>query len=387
MYKDQLVSAKRNRNDEFYTLLTDIEKELRYYKDHFKGKTIFLNCDDPFESNFFKYFAINFNYLGLKKLIATSFDDSLIAFEQLDIFQIDTVKNKVKEKKAYKTVISEVKDFNKDGVIDLEDIETLIKSTPNVFTVLQGNGDFRSEECIELLKEADIVVTNPPFSLFIDYIHQLFEYNKKFLIIGNQNAITYRDVFPRIKNNELWLGITMNGSNRYFQVPDDYPLTEKTGKIENGKKYAFVKAVVWFTNLKNKKWTDEITLIEKYSEEKYQKYDNYDAIDVDRVTSIPDNYFEMMGVPITFLHKYNPNQFEIVALGNSKKNFTPTKQYQEPVKIMKDGKIVDGGAINSVLTLKLDKPLKNSVCYYDKKEDSYFTAPFARIIIKRKTEV
>ncbi len=385
MYKEQLVNAKKNPKDEFYTLLSDIEKELKYYKNHFKGKVVLCNCDDPFESNFFKYFALNFNHLGLKKLIATSYDGSLIAFEQLSLFDIETLdKKKNKEKRAYKTIINEVKDFNNDGVVDLKDIETLVKTKPNVFSILEGNGDFKSKECIELLKEADIVVTNPPFSLFIDYIDLLFQYNKSFLIIGNQTAITYKSIFPKIKHNQMWLGITMNGSNRYFQVPQDYPLTEKTGKIEDGKKYAFVKSVVWFTNLKNKKWTDELTLAEKYSSDKYVKYDNYDAIDVDRVSNIPYDYYGEIGVPITFLHKYNPNQFKIVGLGNSKLNFTPSKVYDQPIKILKNGDIQDGGAINSVLTIKVPYPPKGSIYYSNKSDGTFYIAPFARIIIKRK---
>jgi len=381
-YKSQLIDAKKNKKDEFYTLLSDIEKELKYYKAHFIGKVILCNCDDPFESNFFKYFAINFNHLGLKRLIVTSYSGSPISYQQLSIFDNPPDPEVIKQKKAYKVVINELKDINFDGVIDLNDIQKLISKKPNEFSMLKGDGDFRSDECVKLLKEADIVVTNPPFSLFNEYLTQLFQFKKDFLIIGNQNAITYRDVFPKIKSNLMWLGISMNGSNRYFQVPNDYELTEKTGKIEKEKKYAFVKSVVWFTNLKNKKWIDQITLIEKYKPEKYPKYDNFDAIEVDKVSKIPYDYSGFIGVPITFLHKYNPNQFEIVGLGNSRQNFTPNKSYNNPTKIMKNGEIKDGGAINSVLTIKLDTPPLDSIYYSDNKK--YYIAPFARLIIKRR---
>jgi hypothetical protein len=310
--------AKKNKADEFYTQLNDIEKELIHYKDYFLNKVVFLNCDDPFESNFFKYFALNFNHLKLKKLIAISYVGSPVLFQEYK------PTNYSDKKKAYKIEINKVSDINKDGTIDLNDIKNLIGENGNSQVELKGDGDFRSEESIKALIESDVVVTNPPFSLFREYVEQLFKYNKKFLIIGNQNAITYKEIFPLIKENKLWLGISMNGSNRYFQVPDDYPLTEKTGKIENGKKYAFVKAVVWFTNIKNKKWTSEIVLFKKYKPAEYPKYENYDAINVDNVNDIPMDYFDSIGVPITFLHKYNPNQFEIIKFrkGNDDKDLS-----------------------------------------------------------------
>jgi len=306
MANPKLDIAKKKKADEFYTQLNDIEKELTHYKDYFENKIVFLNCDDPFESNFFKYFSLNFNHLKLKKLIAISYVGSPVLFHE---FKPSNYSDK---KKAYKIEINKVSDINKDGTIDLDDIKDLIGQDKNSQVELKGDGDFRSEESIKALIESDVVVTNPPFSLFREYVEQLFTHNKKFLIIGNQNAITYKEIFPLIKENKLWLGISMNGSNRYFQVPDDYPLTEKTGKIENGKKYAFVKAVVWFTNIKNKKWTSEFVLFKKYKAIEYPKYENYDAINVDNVNDIPMDYFDPIGVPITFLHKYNPNQFEII---------------------------------------------------------------------------
>ena len=297
-----LAKANKAKKDEFYTQLSDIELELKHYKKHFRGKTVFCNCDDPYESNFFKYFAMNFNYLGLKKLIATCYDSSPIVGEQLSLFP---------DKRPYMIQITEVIDENGDGAIDLSDVEYLLKNKKNTIRKL-NDGDFRSEECEEILKETDIVVTNPPFSLFREYVAQLVKYDKQFLIIGNQNAITYKEIFPLIKENKLWLGVTMNGSNRYFRVPDDYPLTESTGKMVHGKKYAFVKNVVWFTNLDVVKRHEKLELYKKYSPENYPHYANYDGIDVAFTADIPEDYYGVMGVPVTFLHKYNAEQFEII---------------------------------------------------------------------------
>ncbi len=305
-----LRQANKAKKDEFYTQLSDIEKELKYYKSQFKGKVVYCNADDPFESNFFKYFASNFNALGLKKLIATSYAGSPVVGGELALFEVEGLKT-AKKKEPMKIVINEVKDLNNDGAINMSDIEHLLKHDKNVATPLKGDGDFRNEEPIEILKEADIVVTNPPFSLFREYVEQLMEYKKKFLIIGNQNAITYKEIFKLIKENKLWLGVSMNGSNRWFEIPDYY---EKYHKIENGKKYAFVAGVVWFTNLDHNKRHEELLLYKEYSSHKedYPKYDNYDAINVDKIKDIPIDYSEDMGVPITFLHKYNPEQFEII---------------------------------------------------------------------------
>jgi len=230
-----LQQANRAKKDEFYTQLVDIEKELRYYKKHFKDKIVFCNCDDPFESNFFKYFAMNFNFLGLKKLIATCYDNSPVAGDELPLFAWT---NSQSGKKAYKIEITEVTDENGDGAIDLADVELLIKNHKNTLSILDGNGDFRSEECIELLKEADIVVTNPPFSLFREYLAQLVKYKKTFLIIGNVNSITYKEVFPLIKDNLMWLGASIHSGDREFGVPQSYPLDAAGCRVdENGKKY------------------------------------------------------------------------------------------------------------------------------------------------------
>lgn len=301
-----LHAANKAKNDEFYTQLVDIENELKHYRAHFQGKTIFCNCDDPYESNFFKYFAMNFNQLGLKKLIATCFDGSPIAGNQLQIFYDD--EKEQSKRVAYKIVITEVTDVNGDGAVNLADVEWLIKNDKNVLTRLEGNGDFRSQECIELLKEADIVVTNPPFSLFREYLGQLIEYGKQFLIIGNQNAITYKEVFKLIKENAVWWGY--GDCVRWFIMP------KKTNKVtknnDRGEKVAEGARSRWFTNLDHSKRHENLDLYKHYTPEEYPHYDNYDAINVDKTADIPMDYDGVMGVPITFLDKYNPEQFEII---------------------------------------------------------------------------
>ena len=304
--------ASKAKKDEFYTQLIDIEKELKHYKEQFWGKVVYCNCDDPFESNFFKYFAANFNALGLKKLITTSFTKSPIAGGQLPLFEVKGLKPKGKE--PFKIELNEVSDTDADGAVGLTDVKWLLKNDANIATPLKDNGDFRSEECIKLLKEADIVVTNPPFSLFREYVAQLVEYKKKFIILGDQNAITYKDFFKLIKENKLWLGYD-NGGTKWFQVPMDYDIpTESRKKIENGVQYFSMGRIVWFTNMETTKRHQELTLYKKYTPEEYPKYDNYKAINIDKVSDIPMGYSGMMGVPITFLDKYNPKQFEIIGI-------------------------------------------------------------------------
>lgn len=304
-----LRRADGAKQDEFYTQLSDIENELKHYKEHFKDKVVFCNCDDPFESNFFKYFAMNFNYLGLKKLICTSYAGSPISHTELN----DLPLFKKDEKLPYMIEITEVKDENGDGAEDLADIEFLLRNNKNTLTLLDGDGDFRSEECIGFLKEADIIVTNPPFSLFREYVAQLIKYNKSFLIIGNVNAVTYKEVFPLIKNNKLWFGCSIHSGDREFRVPDKYPLNAAGSRIdESGRKYIRVKGVRWFTNLDYKERHEDLILYKKYTPEEYPKYDNYDAINVDKTADIPCDYEGVMGVPITFLDKYSPDQFEII---------------------------------------------------------------------------
>lgn len=305
-----LHAANKAKKDEFYTQLGDIENELRHYRKHFHGKIVFCNCDDPYESNFFKYFAMNFNQLGLKKLIATCYDGSPVASSQLQLFEFEDEDKKETTRVPHKIVITEVNDFNGDGAINLADVEWLIQNDKNVLTTLQGNGDFRSKECIELLKEADIVVTNPPFSLFREYIAQLIEHKKQFLIVGNQNAITYKEVFKLIKENLMWLGRCL--SYAAFKVPDYYE--EKSNRFwidETGQKWRSMGNICWFTNLDHKKRHEEMDLYKHYTPEEYPQYDNYDAINVDKTADIPMDYDGVMGVPITFLDKYNPEQFEI----------------------------------------------------------------------------
>ena len=314
-----LAAANKAKNDEFYTQLSDIENELRHYKEHFKGKTVLCNCDDPYESNFFKYFAINFNHLGLKKLICTCYAGSPVVYTQLSFFGDEVALGKPQtNKKPYKIEITEVKDLNNDGAVDLTDIELLLNSVNGKPQLLQGDGDFRSDECIELLKQADIVVTNPPFSLFRDYMDQLIKYDKKFIIIGNKNAITYKEIFPLMKDNKLWVGYTPMSKDLLFDVPKKY--AEKMlegGKI--GSQYKIVNGVVkgrsqsiWFTNLDIKKRHEDLILYKTYTPEEYPHYDNYNAIDVSKTVDIPCDYDGVMGVPVTFMDKYNPQQFEII---------------------------------------------------------------------------
>jgi hypothetical protein len=310
-----LHSARTAKTDEFYTQLIDIEKELKNYKDQFRGKVVYCNCDDPFESNFFKYFASNFNALGLKKLITTSYVKSPIVGGQLPLFEVEGLKPSGKE--PFKIEITKVPDTDKDGAINLDDVKYLLKHNKNTATPLKGNGDFRSDECIKLLKEADIVVTNPPFSLFRDYVAQLMEHKKKFLILGDQNAITYKETFGYIKDNKLWLGYD-NGGTKWFQVPMDYDIpTESRKKIVKGVKYFSMGRILWFTNLDTTKRHENLVLYKKYTPEEFPKYDNYDVINVDRVYDIPMDYKGVMGVPITFVDKYNPKQFEILGVANS----------------------------------------------------------------------
>lgn len=277
-----LSKAKAAKNDEFYTQLTDIENELYHYWDQLRGKTIYCNCDDARDSKFFFYFSNQFEHLGLKKLITTSYNEN-----------------------GHGTVL--IYEGDKNGNRRVDDSEIIVKE-------LKGNGDFRSDECIEFLKEADIVITNPPFSLFRQFVKQLIDYNKKFLIIGNNNAITYKEIFPLIKEDKLWLGYSSN-KTKEFRLPDSY---EKYNYIdEKGFKIGKVPAISWFTNLDVKKRHEDIILWKHYTPEEYPKYDNYDAININKVDQIPCDYDGVMGVPITFLDKYNPSQFKILGTTES----------------------------------------------------------------------
>lgn len=288
-----LHSAKKVKNDEFYTQLSDIENEMKYYKEQFKGKTVYCNCDDPQVSNFFNYFTLNFEHLGLKKLIASCYRN--------------TDSTQYSKGLADKAVWLEYTGEHDGG---------LVPTTANI-TVheFEGDGDFRSAESIALLKEADIVVTNPPFSLFRAYIDQLMAYDKQFLVLGNMNAVTYKEMWPLIQDNMMWLGVTRVGTGQmWFMVSDDAPVKTGQRTDENGVRYQTVGNSAWFTNLDNYRRNDELILWRKYADnpELYQKYDNYDAINVNKVVDIPIDYDGVMGVPITFLGKHNPDQFEFV---------------------------------------------------------------------------
>ena len=375
-----MSAAIKAKNDEFYTLLTDIEKEMRHYRKHFKGKTVLCNCDDPFESNFFKYFVLNFNRLGLKKLIATCYATSPIANQQLSLFDVVGGDGEQRNK-PYKAVVTKVYDVTGDGGVDMFDVAELFKTHENELVELEGNGDFRSEECLALLDEADIVVTNPPFSLFREYVATLMEHEKKFIIIGNSNAITYKEVFPLIMQDRLWLGVTRSGTgSMWFRIMDDFPV--KSGqKVENGVRYQTIGNSAWFTNLDVKKRHEELILVKRYSPEEYPRYDNYDAIEVSKIVDIPLDYAGVMGVPITFLGKYNPDQFEIV--GITKTWFGgAVKTYEMQTQVSKNGTTSTVSKLNDGPALKVSAPPKDKTYYVV--DGEYFIQMYARVLIRNK---
>lgn len=334
-----LSIAKKAKQDEFYTQYVDIEKEVEAYLEFdpgtFRGKVVYCNCDDPFESNFFKYFAANFNKLGLKQLVTTSYDGSPIAGQGTLFPEYNEGNGKRKRPKALAVTLDRVKDEDGDGAANVTDVELFLKRNKAARVALKADdrypgGDFRSAECLALLKQADIVVTNPPFSLFREYVAQLVGYRKKFLIIGSMQAITYLEIFPLIKANKLWLGATIHSGDREFRVPDHYPMNAAGCRVdENGVKYIRVKGVRWFTNLDHGRrhqrlacmTMEENLRFSKHEQIKgkaaYDRYDNYDAIEVPFTDAIPSDYDGVMGVPITFLDKYNPDQFEIVGTTES----------------------------------------------------------------------
>ena len=309
MANKNLNAAKTAKKDEFYTQMVDIERELQHYWPHFHGKTVLCNCDDPYESNFFKYFVLHFNHLGLKKLICTCYNGSPVQGMEQQLPFMDEFDEP--RRIAHKVVITEVKDLNGDGAIDLTDVRLQLENNQNVFSTLK-TGDFRSPECIELLKEADIVVTNPPFSLFREYVAQLMEYGKKFVIIGHQNAIHYKEIFPLIKDNKIWLGYGFKGAAAHFYSPYE----DKATAGDHRKDMIRVSGVNWFTNLEIAKRHEEIDLVCRYSPEEYPTYENYNGIDIGKVRDIPNDYAGPMGVPDTILCNYNPDQFEIIGMGS-----------------------------------------------------------------------
>ena len=362
-----LINAKKNKNDEFYTQLVDIESELKHYKNHFKGKTVYCNADDPRVSNFFHYFSYNFEHLGLKKLITTCYKN-----QEMDLFSMHD----------YESAIALVYEGEKDN--------GRVPTVENIGVIeLRGDGDFRSPEAIEFLKEADIVVTNPPFSLFREYVAQLIEYDKDFIIVGHQNAITYKETFPLLKDNKMWLGYGFKGGYAHFinKEYENYATStnQKEGMIR-------VSGVVWFTNLDIDKRHEELILYKKYNKEEYPTYDNYNAINVDKTNDIPKDYEGVMGVPITFLNRFNPDQFEILGINTSysdeinHEEVKPIKKYVNVKQISKTGKISSGNKINDSSTiLSTIKPDKTY--YLVEGIEGYLTITYARLFIKNKKVV
>jgi len=360
-----LSARNRAALDEWYTQLVDIEAELRHYRDQFRGKVVFCNCDDPYESNFFKYFAMNFNHLALKKLLTTCYVGSPISGEHLPLRETAGLRDSDPPREPYKVEISEVPDLNEDGAIDLLDVEHLLRHDANVITPLAGDGDFRSKECVALLDESDIVVTNPPFSLFREYINLLIDKGKRFLVLGDQNGAKYSSIFPHIVANNLWFGYE-NGGTKWFRVPDDYEIkTESRKKVVDGVKFQSMGRIYWYTNLDTTKRHEPLTLYKRYTPEEYPTYTNYPAIEVAKVAEIPMDYEGEMGVPITFLDKYNPDQFQIIGistqLAEPMSRYAAKEDYATP-----EGKVVGG-------TGKLFYPLGNG-----KHQGVY-----ERIIVKR----
>lgn len=307
MANKQLTQAKKAKKDEFYTQLEDIEAELKHYKKHFEGKTVLCNCDDPRMSHFFYYFVLNFHLLGLKKLITTCYKS-----QDPDLPSENTTQHAV-------YLVYEGEDI---GMPPNPNIAGLVHP-------LKGDGDFRSKECIEFLKEADIVVTNPPFSLFREYVAQLMEYKKEFIIIGNINAVTYKEIFPFIQNDRIWLGPSIHGGDREFEIPSSYPLEAASSRTDSdGRKFIRMKGVRWFTNLDFPQRHEELILYKKYRPEVYPHYDNYDAININKTADIPGDYDKVMGVPITYLDKHNPDQFQIIGIDRYvEDNPTPGRRF------------------------------------------------------------
>lgn len=405
MANKNLTNAKKVKNDEFYTQFSDIQKEVESYLEYdpntFIGKVVYSNCDDPFESNFFRYFVLNFKRLGLKRLITTSYKPSPVANTQLGLFGDDKTLTKVKGRSkitANKFIINEVGDIDGDGSFTLEDIAKQLRTNKNnEWTPLEGDGDFRSDECVELLKQSDIVVTNPPFSLFREYVKQIFDYNKKLVIIGNMNAITYKEIFPLIKADKLWLGATGNGSDMVFAVPNGIEISEgdrqKAARLGYVGDYTRLGNSCWFTNLDHGRRHKPLPLmtkadIIKFSTKKpFAKYDNYNALEVSFVKNIPDDYDGIMGVPISFLDKYNPEQFEI--LGATQRGchdeVPDTKKYDEYWEVRQGGQKTgsSGGKTNENANLVGNDGKKN---YFINKEGRVIQSAYQRIFIKHKNK-
>lgn len=400
-----LSSAKRTKNDEFYTQFIDIQREIEAYLDYdpktFKGKVVYCNCDDPYESNFFRYFVLNFKKLGLKRLITTSYKPSALANTQLGLFGDDGTLPPAKGRpkvNANKFIINKVHDINGDGEFNLKDVAEELKANKvNKWAPLEGDGDFRSAECIKLLAQADIVVTNPPFSLFREYVKQLIEHGKRFAVIGNMNAITYKEIFPLIKDNHLWLGATGNGNDMVFAVPNGAEIAEsdrqKAARLGFVGDYTRLGNSCWYTNLDHGRRHKPLVLMTmadnlKHSrhkqikgKKKYEKYDNYDAIEVPFTDAIPSDFKGVMGVPISFLDKYNPEQFEIV--GITKTWFgSAIKTYPTQIQVGKNGSETEVSKLNDGATLRIKNPPEEQTYYVV--GNAIYVQVFARVLIQYK---
>jgi hypothetical protein len=396
-----LSKAKKAKQDEFYTQYVDIQKEVEAYlefdRDTFRGKVVYCNCDDPFESNFFKYFAANFNKLGLKRLITTSYDGSPIAGQGTLFPEYNEGNGKRQKPKALAVILDHVKDEDGDGAANIDDVRLFLKRNRAARTALKADdrypgGDFRSPECIALLEEADIVVTNPPFSLFREYITQLVEHRKKFLVIGPKNAITYKEIFPLIKDTKLWLGAGFTNGNAYFSIPADSGREFADGVYDESTGLVKFRNVGWFTNLDHGRRHQELPLMTmkdnlRFSKHKeingnaaYDRYDNYDAIEVPFADAIPGDYDGVMGVPVTFLDKYNPDQFEI--LGYEKSYHLQTRKYEIQVQVDKSGKKSNVTKLNDGVAIKVDRPLTDQTYYVV--DGEYYVQQYKRIFIRRR---
>lgn len=402
MANRNLTKAKREKNDEFYTQYPDIQKEVEAYLEYdpntFRDKVVYCNCDDPYESNFFRYFVLNFKKLGLKQLITTSYKPSPIANTQLELFagfEATPERQKGRPKvTANKFIINKVGKIESSDELSLEDIAKQLKENKqNEWTPLEGDGDFRSEECIKLLKQSDIVVTNPPFSLFREYVRQLIDYEKQFLIIGSMNAITYKEIFPLIKNNQLWLGNGFHAGNAYFFTPNTRDFASGVFNAETG--LVKFRNVCWFTNLDHGRRHQPLELMtmadnlkfrknKAFAEGKaYEKYDNYDAIEIPLTNAIPSDYEGAMGVPISFLDKYCPEQFEILGLTKTWYG-SANKIYPPQIQVNANGKRSDVTKLNDGATLKLDAPPSGETYYIV--DGHCYIQLYARVLIKHRKE-
>lgn len=397
-----LQDARRARQDEFYTQYIDIQNEVEAYlefnPDTFRDKIVYCNCDDPFESNFFKYFAANFNKLGLKKLITTSYDGSPIANAQLPLLEYTEGNGKRQKPKAIAVILDHVKDEDGDGATNIDDVKLFLKRNKAARKALKDDGeytggDFRSAECVALLKEADIVVTNPPFSLFREYVAQLMEHKKKFVIVGPKNATTYKEIFPLIKEKRLWLGSGFANGNAYFSIPAHSDRTFADGVYDESTGLVKFRNVGWFTNLDHGRRHQKLPLMTmaenlKFSKHKeikgkaaYGRYDNYDAIEVPFTDAIPSDYEGVMGVPITFLDKHNPDQFEI--LGITKTWFgAACKTYPNQIQISRDGSKSIVSKLNDQPAMRVKKPPTGKTYYIV--DDRCYVALYQRILIRHR---